>query len=325
MDYTTDPCLFPVYNPFSVEDYSTEPSSYPAQTALQPTVAASKKRRIDAVTNSPPLSPMKRQATLSRSMAGQVILQPTVQSGTASHGGYQPVKISIAQLKLNRAAAQDLLAQGQQSRTGDPYPPSDLVQSAWSQYGVNPSVDFDAHTARLLFHTVQEKPLQEADKLVLLHKLRYSNPQVELDLLNRSHLLYRVDTILGTEVSLTFEEMLHTPPHNPQDAGYFPLTVSLIIDHEYILLEGQRAAALSPSNTPDILTPLAPSTQPRGRRDNGMARSSGWHYDVDEISEDSDAWKHSKKSIIELDGECFEIYGKPVIHENLKNRLVYGV
>ena len=46
MDYTTDPCLFPVYNPFSVEDYSTEPSTYPAlegarmvqkaQAALQP-------------------------------------------------------------------------------------------------------------------------------------------------------------------------------------------------------------------------------------------------------------------------------------------------
>jgi hypothetical protein len=46
---------------------------------------------------------------------------------------------------------------------------------------------------------------------VLLHKMRFTNPLTDKDLLNKSHLLYQVVEMNGYRVYLPFVKMMHTP------------------------------------------------------------------------------------------------------------------
>jgi len=49
------------------------------------------------------------------------------------------------------------------------------------------------------------------DTVVLLHKMRFTNPLTDKDLLNKSHLLYQVVEMNGYRVYLPFVKMMHTP------------------------------------------------------------------------------------------------------------------
>jgi hypothetical protein len=98
------------------------------------------------------------------------------------------------------------------------YPPSNLVQCDWSEYGVNPGVTDNMQSIidTLMFRSVWEQDLDIGDTVVLLHKLKFANPLTDKDLLNRSHLLYMVDEIIGARKYLSFVRMMHTPSEYPE-------------------------------------------------------------------------------------------------------------
>ena len=98
-----------------------------------------------------------------------------------------------------------------------------------------------------VFHTIQEKALNVGDKIVLLHKIQYSNQLTNMDILNRSHLLYRVDRLDSSTAYLSFLELLHTPSEATQSACYFPPLLVLLIENEYILLDSPGMNMLNTS------------------------------------------------------------------------------
>jgi len=260
--FSTDPCLFPRYASYSIEDYSLGNSEcYPshegrrmvqkAQESLQQNGPSWPKSTLGMA--SP--TAQQRQTTLTQNSAGQVLLQPPVRGHKRlpSLGNrtepYQPKIVNLKQLKANRAAAQRLdqewLAQQPLPLMGfEAYHRSNLLQCEWSEYGVTASDSLAAYTATLLFHCIGERELIIGDTVVLLHKLRHFDNFTNLGLLNRSHILYSVDHICDHTVYLSRVALLHTPSDTPLLQGDFPSKVVLLIENEYITLESPQADIL---------------------------------------------------------------------------------
>jgi len=105
------------------------------------------------------------------------------------------------------------------------YPPSNLVQCDWSEYGVNAGVtdNMQSYIDTLMFRSVWEQDLDIGDTVVLLHKLKFANLLTDKDLLNRSHLLYMVDEINGARKSTSRSLGGCTLPPNTQSfQDFFP-------------------------------------------------------------------------------------------------------
>ena len=266
--FRTDPCLFQRYKTYSIEDYSlAQGNCYPSQEgarmvgltkeALQCTERTKAHKRKANVTDgaSPLSSVLKRQTTLTQSATGQLGLQLPFEHTKVSDGFFQPKVVTIAQLKANRTALQQFnkewMSKQPQPKPGfEEYQPSNLVQCDWSEYGVNPDVteSIQSYIDTLMFHSVWEKDLNIGDTVVLLHKLKFANPLTDKDLLNRSHLLYKVDKMNGPRMYLAFVQMMHTPSEYPELPGRFPPKVTMLIEGNYISLE------ISPDNASESQT-----------------------------------------------------------------------
>jgi hypothetical protein len=270
-----------------------------------------------------------RQTTLTQNAAGQVLLQPPARGHKplTSLGSrtepYQPRIVNLKELKENRAAAQRLdqewLAQQPPPLAGlEQYQASNLLQFEWSEYGVTASDSLAAYTATLQFHCIEERALSIGDTVVLLHKLRHFDDFTNLGLLNRSHILYSVDHIHQHTVYLSRITLLHTPSDTPLLQGDFPPKVTLLIEHEYITLETPRAEFDGSERASGTTTHHSRTSEDaRNRSDSRARRSVTERDDADDLSEDSEARRMTKKSTMEVNGETFEIYGKTVIRENL--------
>jgi hypothetical protein len=231
-------------------------------------------------------------------------------------GFFQPKIVTIAQIKANRAASAQfnkewMSKQPRPEQGFEEYLPSNLVQCDWSEYGVNPGVpdSMQSYIDTLMFRSVWEQDLGIGDTVVLLHKLKFTNPLTNEDLLNRSHLLYLVDEINGTRKYLSFVRMLHTPTEYPEVPGLFPTKVTMLIDGNYISVEKSPGTRSETQASTGAVTKTRPVQESR----RGDARPD----DDDNLSEESDARRITKKSTMEVNGHTFEIYGKTVIRENL--------
>ena len=176
---------------------------------------------------------------------------------------------------------------------------------------MNPGVtdNMQSYIDTLMFRSVWEQDLGIGDTVVLLHKLKFTNPLTNEDLLNRSHLLYLVDEINGTRKYLSFVRMLHTPTEYPEVPGLFPTKVTMLIDGNYISVEKSPGTRSETQASTGAVTQTRPVQESR----RGDARPD----DDDNLSEESDARRITKKSTMEVNGHTFEIYGKTVIRENL--------
>ena len=334
--FSTDPCLFPRYVSYSIEDYSLGNSEcYPSHEGRRMVQKAQESLQQNGPSWPQPAfgaaSPatQKRQTTLTQNAAGQVLLQPPARGykQLPSLGNrtepYQPKIVNLKQLKANRAAAQRLdrewLDQQPLPLAGfETYLASNLLQCEWSEYGVTASDSLAAYTATLLFHCIGERELTIGDTVVLLHKLRHFDNFTNLGLLNRSHILYSVDHIHEHTVYLSRIALLHTPPDTPMLQGDFPLKVNLLIENEYITLESPQAGISgSEGASHPNLRRSQTSEDARSRSDSRSRRSADPPDDAGSLSEDSEARRMTKKSTMEVNGETFEIYGKTVIRENL--------
>ena len=270
----------------------------------------------------------KRQTTLTRSETGQLGLQLPVDEARVKDGFqqtsvnkqfYQPKIVTIAQLKANRTALQQFnkewMSQQPHSEPGfEEYQPSNLVQCDWSEYGINPGVTerMQSYIDTLMFRSVWEHDLDIGDTVVLLHKLKFANPLTNEDLLNRSHLLYMVDAINGARKYLSFVRMVHTPSEYPELPGLFPNKVTILIDGNYISIEQ------SPDAHSEVQEGHGSAEAVNQARPFHESRRSEQRPDEeDNLSEDSDARRITKKSTMEVNGHTFEIYGKTAIRENL--------
>ena len=267
----------------------------------------------------------KRQMTLKQSATGQLGLHlpfeaakgiDRLNQANARDGFFQPKIVTIAQLKANRAALeqfnQEWMSKQPHPEQGfEEYPPSNLVQCDWSEYGVNPGVtdNMQSYIDTLMFRSVWEQDLGIGDTVVLLHKLKFANPLTNEDLLNRSHLLYLVDEINGARKYLSFVRMIHTPSEYPEVAGLFPTKVTMLIDGNYISVEK------SPGIRSETQASTGAVTQTRPVQ--GSRRGEARPDEDDNLSEESDPRRITKKSTMEVNGHTFEIYGKTAIRENL--------
>lgn len=220
--FRTDPCLFPRYVSYSIEDYSLgNGECYPRQEgkrmvfrALQALqlIESSKQKSTFIKNAATPPSAQKRQTTLKQNAAGQELVQlPVHGNRTEPH---QQKIVNLKELKANRAAAQQLdqecLAQQPLPVEGfEEYHASNLLQCEWSEYGVAASDSLQAYTATLLFHCIDHRALTIGDTVVLLHKLRHFDHFTNLGLLNRSHLHYSVDHIHEHIVYLSLLALFH--------------------------------------------------------------------------------------------------------------------
>ena len=170
------------------------------------------------------------------------------------------------------------------------YHTSNLLQCEWSEYGVTASDSLAAYTATLLFHCIGERELIIGDTVVLLHKLRYFDDFTNLGLLNRSHILYRVDHIHENTVYLSRMALLHTPSDTPLLQGDFPPKVTLLIENEYITLESPQTDIIGSERASDhnFHRPQT-SEDARSRPDSRSRRSADPPDDADNLSEDSEA------------------------------------
>jgi hypothetical protein len=163
-----------------------------------------------------------------------------------------------------------------------------------------------------MFRSVWEEDLDISDTVVLLHKLKFANPLTDKDMLNRSHLLYTVDEINGARKYLSFVRMMHTPSEYPELPGHFPTKFTILIEGNYISIEQ------SPDTNPESqanhrLAGAVTQTRPV----QGSCKGDECPDDEDNLSEESDARRITKKSTMEVNGHTFEIYGKTAIRENL--------
>ena len=337
--FTTDPCLFPRYVSYSIDDYSLgNGECYPSHEGRRMIQKAQEALYLNGSSLPQPAlkrggmaspSAQQRQTTLTQNAAGQVLLQPPPRGhkqlpvlGSRTEA-YQPKIVNLKELKANRAAAQRLdqewLAQQPLPRAGfEAYHASNLLQCEWSEYGVTASDSLAAYTATLLFHCIGERELIIGDTVVLLHKLRHFDNFTNLGLLNRSHILYRVDHIHEHTVCLSRMALLHTPSDTPLLQGDFPPKVTLLIENEYITLESPQADVFGSERASDPIFSRPPTGEDaRPRPDSRSRRSADPPDDADNLSEDSEARRMTKKSTMEVNGETFEIYGKTVIRENL--------
>ena len=130
--------------------------------------------------------------------------------------------------------------------------------------------------------------------MVLLHKLRHFNDFTNLGLLNRSHLLYRVNHIHEQSAYLSRIALLHTPLDTPLLQGDFPPKVTLLIENEYITLETPQADIVGSerASDPNLHRPQT-SEDARSRSDLRSRRSANPQDDADNLSEDSEARRKS--------------------------------
>ena len=335
--FRTDPCLFPRYKTYAIEDYSLVTGQcYPSQEGARMVGLTSEAmhtkvlKRKATITDDASSSSIqtKRQTTLTQSKTGQLGLQLPVNEARVTDGFqqknvnkqfFQPKIVTIAQLKANRTALQQFnkewMSQQPHSEPGfEEYQPSNLVQCDWSEYGINPGITerMQSYIDTLMFRSVWEHDLDIGDTVVLLHKLKFANPLTNEDLLNRSHLLYMVDEINGARKYLSFVRMMHTPSEYPELPGLFPNKVTILIDGNYISIE----------QSPDAHTEVQEdhgSTRAvnQARPLHESRRSEQRPDEEDNLSEDSDARRITKKSTMEVNGHTFEIYGKTAIRENL--------
>ena len=129
-----------------------------------------------------------------------------LKQANVKEGFFQPKIVTIAQLKTNRTALQQFQKEWMSKQPHpepgfEEYPPSNLVQCDWSEYGVNPGVtdNMQSYIDTLMFRSVWEQDLDIGDTVVLLHKLKFANPLTDKDLLNRSHLLTWWTRSMGPE------------------------------------------------------------------------------------------------------------------------------
>jgi hypothetical protein len=287
------------------------------------------KRKANITDDASSSSPQtKRQTILKQTETGQLGLQlPSgeakvkdgFQQANVNKGFFQPKIVTIEQLKANRAALQKFNTEWM-SKQPDPepgfeqYQPSNLVQCDWSEYGINPGVTerMQSYIDTLMFRSVWEHDLDIGDTVVLLHKLKFANPLTNEDLLNRSHLLYIVDEIKGARKYLSFVKMMHTPSEYPELPGLFPNKVTILIDGNYISIEK------SPDTHSEVQASHGSAEAVNQARPFHDSRRGDQHPDEeDNLSEDSDARRITKKSTMEVNGHTFEIYGKTAIRENL--------
>jgi hypothetical protein len=164
--FRTDPCLFPRYKTYSIEDYSiAQVICYPSQEgarmvkltqeALQRTERTTAPKRKDIVTDGilPSSSVMKRQTTLKQSATGRLGLQLPFVNAKDSDGSFQPKIVTIEQLKANRAAEQQFNKEWMSKQ------PSNLVQWDWSEYP-DATESIQLYIDTLMFHSVWERELK---------------------------------------------------------------------------------------------------------------------------------------------------------------------
>jgi len=243
-----------------------------------------------------------------------------LKQANVKEGFFQPKIVTIAQLKTNRTALQQFQKEWMSKQPHpepgfEEYPPSNLVQCDWSEYGVNPGVtdNMRSYIDTLMFRSVWEQDLDIGDTVVLLHKLKFANPLTDKDLLNRSHLLYMVDEINGARKYLSFVRMMHTPSEYPELPGLFPTKVTMLIEGNYISIE-QSPDTNSEAQADQRSAGAVTHTRPV----HGSRRGAERPDEEDNLPEESDARRLTKKSTMEVNGHTFEIYGKTAIRENLK-------
>ena len=116
----------------------------------------------------------------------------------------------------------------------------------------------------------------------------------------------------GSRKYLSFVKMMHTPSEYPEFPGRFPPTVTMLIEGNYIYLEN------SPDTNPESQANLrSASAVTQTRPVLGSRKGDERPDDEDNLSEESDARRITKKSTMEVNGHTFEIYGKTVIRENI--------
>ena len=160
--FRTDPCLFPRYKTYAIEDYRLVTGQcYPSQEGArmveltsEATHIKASKRKANITDDASSSSLTKRQTTLKQTETGQLGLElPSdganvkdgFQQANVNKGFFQPKIVTIEQLKANRAALQkfnnEWMSKQPNPESGfEQYQPSNLVQCDWSEYGINPGV-----------------------------------------------------------------------------------------------------------------------------------------------------------------------------------------
>ena len=227
--------------------------------------------------------------------------------------------MTLAQLQANRAAVQ-------QSNNLQEYVATPDLTVSWSDYSATVTEYLD----KLGFHTTGERKLKVDDNLVLICDAKQNN-WGNNDIMQFAHMQYKVDhiSLAGTFVHLHYITLLNKGSAQITVARNPPAKLTIHVLNEYILLKEQLASdqlssslpSYRPERSSDRSDGNAEDPQPSGdarRRSELRSRRQGdQHDDTDNLSEDSEARRTTKKSTMEVNGETFEIYGKTIIRENL--------
>ena len=336
----TGPCLFPYPPRGQVSDFSeVSVTGYlfhegqrmiklvnaalvpPGTSPALPTTSSSSSRVQHPWTTKPPLKQTTMDAYVPSASGSTSSYRspPCTTRGSDRASSYQPTIVTLAQLQANRAAVQ-------QSNNLQEYVATPDLTVSWSDYSATVTEYLD----KLGFHTTGERKLKVDDNLVLICDAKQNN-WGNNDIMQFAHMQYRVDhiSLAGTFVHLHYITLLNKGSAQITVARNPPAKLTIHVLNEYILLKEQLASdrlssslpSYRPERSSDRSDGNAEDPQPSGdarRRSELRSRRQGdQHDDTDNLSEDSEARRTTKKSTMEVNGETFEIYGKTIIRENL--------
>ena len=320
----TGPCLFPYPTRGQVSDFSevsvTGYLFHEGQRMIQlVNVGLVPRGTSPALPTTSSSSPRMQHPWNSKPPLKQTTMDAYVPSASGSASSYQPTIVTLAQLQANRTAVQ-------QSNNFQEYVTAPDLSVSWSDY----SATLTEYLDNLGFHTTSERKLKVGDHLVLICDAKQNN-WGDNDIMQFAHMQYKVDhiSLAGTFVHLHYIALLNRGSAQITIARHPPAKLTIHVLNEYILLKEQLASD-QPSSSLSSCRPerssgrsdkgagiTLPSGDARPRPDSRSRRSADPPDDADNLSEDSEARRTTKKSTMEVNGETFEIYGKTVIRENL--------
>ena len=239
---------------------------------------------------------------------------------------------SVKQAKLNKPNQYKPAGLGQSAVMQPRYKPDTYVVNMYDSFkdvGKMYSTDwskitsgFDGNSTyleELRFLEQNSKHIRKGDQLIMLYDVN----RVFSSLFNCSHLLYTVDTVIGSKTYLRLSESMRIVGQDHIE-GFFPEKILMHIKGAYILYEGASGAVKhqSVSQSPPPAMSLTQGHNEPTIDDDTSSNDDDGSSDSDKSQSDELGEKRSTKTpSIRTGRMTFKVLGKTAIRDDLQNAI----